>query len=92
MLGKVVMVALVCFVILFILSTEGYVKEANSGWLGNWTSDEKQLIEDQPPREFKEKCTITYKAFHFFKNNEDKWACKLDDGRVLVEGERKPRL
>jgi len=52
----------------------------------------KTKIIDQPPRELKERCELEYKAFHFFKDSSDKWACKLPDGRVLHEGDSKPRL
>ncbi|MGI9568628.1 MAG: hypothetical protein ACR2PH_02570 [Desulfobulbia bacterium] len=49
-------------------------------------------ILDQPPRELKERCEVDYKAFRFFKDSKDRWACKLPDGRVLREGEYKPKL
>lgn len=41
-------------------------------------------VSDQPPREFKEKCEAK-KAFRIYLDHENKWACKLDDGRVFTE-------
>jgi len=109
-MGKVVMVLVIAFMLLFIITasmgcddqrvfqqqsyepvtSEAEVEDGKS-WFDIDLGFGKTKISDQPPREFKEKCEIEYKSFHFFKNANDDWACKLPDGRVLIEGDAKPR-
>lgn len=69
---------LVLFTILALAGCSKSEPEVRYDWWGNVIS------EDQPPREFKEKCELA-KAFRLYKDHEGKWACKLDDGRVWTE-------
>jgi len=92
-MGKFVIVAVICVMIFFVVAASMGCNRLETPAPNDVqeTSEvfERREIKDQPPREFKEKCEITYKAFHIFKFPNGQWACKLDDGRVFTEDDIK---
>lgn len=93
MLGKFVLFFVICFIILFVVTASmgcNRIETVIPNEIQNTSETFDRIeIKDQPPREFKEKCEITYKAFHIFKFPNGQWACKLDDGRVFTEDDIK---
>lgn len=44
----------------------------------------RYIVVDQPTAQFKYECHQK-KAFRLFKDNKGRWACKLENGKVLID-------
>jgi hypothetical protein len=79
------MVFFVAFLALILLIAGGCdryeYKEEKSSWKF-WEKNQKD--EDKPSRVFREKCEYA-QAFHIFKDHNNRWACKLPDGKVMTD-------